>query len=423
MPDQPSTIPERIRELAGKWKNGSLSQEEQRELDDWFMEIQASPLIVDPAIATSEKAHEQKMLDNIRKAAGLQAAPAGQTLRRIYAYAAAACLLLVLGATLYLLLRTDRQPANIGAEARTLQDIPPGKEGAILTLADGRVVVLDSLANGIIDARDGVQVELRDGQLAYNPTAPGTAASQANQYNALTTPKGRQFHLVLPDGTHVWLNAASTIRYPTVFSGPERRVELSGEAYFEVTPHKQPSFKVMVNEEAEVEALGTQFNINAYANEKSLHTTLLQGSLKVSVPVGGNAGWPGSTPDGQQRTAAPTGNSVLLKPGQQARIMHADGSPGQQGNKPISVVSNADIDQVMAWRNGAFDFNNAGLVEVMQQLERWYDIEVVYEKNIPNIRFGGKMSRNMRLDGVLRSLGDMGVRFRLEDGRRLVVYP
>jgi ferric-dicitrate binding protein FerR (iron transport regulator) len=204
-------------------------------------------------------------------------------------------------------------------------------------------------------------------------------------YNTMSTPRGRQFEITLPDGTHVWLNAASSIRYPTVFAGNERKVELDGEAYFEVTKNAKQPFIVRARNKATIEVLGTSFNISAYENEKSLNTTLLDGSVKV--------------------------NGTILKPGQQARVTDA-----------VRVTDHADIDKVMAWQRGFFNFEGATLEEVMQQLERWYDIDVEYEQGIPDIEFGGEMSRNMSLNGVLVALEKSGIHYRLE-GRKLIVLP
>jgi len=186
-----------------------------------------------------------------------------------------------------------------------------------------------------------------------------------------------------------------------VFAGKERRVELTGEAYFEVAKDRSKPFFVTISGQAEVEALGTAFNVNAYNNESIIHTTLLEGSVRVKSKEG----------------VSP----AVLKPGQQARITEA---AGVSAHPPaITVVSDTDIDKVMAWKNGTFNFDNAGLSEVMKQLERWYDLEVVYEKGIPDIKFGGEMSRNVTLSSLLQALSEFRVHFRLEEGRRLVVMP
>jgi len=193
---------------------------------------------------------------------------------------------------------------------------------------------------------------------------------------------------MLPDGTQVWLNAASSITYPVAFTGKQRNVKISREAYFEVMQDKEKPFVVEVDGGMPVEVLGTHFNVNSYTDEGAVKTTLLEGSVRV-------------------------GQGVVLKPGQQ---VWADG-------QRLSVRSNINMDKVMAWKNGLFNFEDASLQEVMRQLERWYDITVVYEGRIPDIQFEGEISRNINLSNLLRVLARAEVKFRLEEGRRLVVLP
>lgn len=306
-------------------------------------------------------------------------------IRKWYWAAAAVLLLLSLGIYRWTAVRKTELAAadkNIATPAT----ITPGKNGAILTLADGKQVVLDSLDNGVIANQNGSKAALKNGQLTYHPTGN---ASGSIVYNIMSTPKGRQFNMVLPDGTGVWLNAASSIRYPTVFTGTERKVTITGEAYFEVAANAGMPFRVIVGNQAEIEVLGTDFNINAYDNEKTLNTTLLEGSVKIRAK----------------------GKNVLLKPGQQAQV-----------STDIKVINDADINKTIAWKNGLFNFNDATLEEVMKQLERWYDIEVVYEKGIPDIHFGGGMSKNIPLSDLLMILEKSKVHFHIE-GRKLTVLP
>lgn len=288
----------------------------------------------------------------------------------------AACLALLVSAGTYFFTRTQ-QPAGIAAE------IAPGKDGAILTLADGSEISLDTIQNGTIALQGGAAAIVVNGRLTYQVKGGEMV------YNKMSTPKGRQFQLTLPDGTKVWLNAASSIRYPTVFTGRERLVEVTGEAYFEVAQLTSKPFRVNANHKATVEVLGTHFNVNAYDNETSINTTLLEGSVRVSK---GNE------------------SSVIL-PGEQAQV-----------NGTIQIVKNVNTKQVIAWKDGLFNFDGASLQAVMRQLERWYDIEVIYEQGIPDIKFGGKMTRGMTLKGVLSALEKSDVHFRIE-GRTLTVLP
>ncbi len=315
---------------------------------------------------------------------------------------AAAVIIFTLGIGMYQKLKVKNENVKVADTGPFKNDIAPGKNGAVLTLADGSQIVLDSLNDGIIASQTGSQAVIRNGKLIYDLTGEKTADAV---YNTMSTPKGRQFSLVLPDGTKVWLNAASSIRYPTVFAGAERQVFLTGEAYFEVAGNTRMPFRVNANNKANVKVLGTQFNVNAYENEESLNTTLLEGAVAVDLSFDSSS---------QSSVSRP----VVLKPGQQAVAMVA--GKAQTG---IRVVNNADISKVMAWKNGLFDFNGLSFEEIMRQLERWYNIEVVYENNkVPDKRLGGKMTRGVSLNDLLKQLGKMGVHYKLED-RTLTVSP
>lgn len=312
---------------------------------------------------------------------------------------AAAFIIILFGVAIYF--RVFNKPSQQMTGARPVPsktNIEPGKEGAVLTLADGSIIVLDSLGNGLITTQNGSKVLLDNGQLAYNTN--GTAGSDM-AFNTMTTPKGRQFRVLLSDGTKVWLNAASSLHYPAVFTGKGRMVAVTGEAYFEVAKNTDPStglpvpFHVKVNDKTQVEVLGTHFNINSYKDEASINTTLLEGSVRIL--------------NGYEK--------ALLQPGQQAQVGHYDASATR-----IKILNDANVEKVMAWKNGLFNFQDASLEEVMRQLERWYDIEVVYEKDIPKLEFIGKMGRDLSLADVLRGLEMSKVHFRIED-RRVVVLP
>ncbi len=324
-----------------------------------------------------------------------------------WAWAAASLILLAgIGAYLWTINKREVIPPVVAMHAT---DIKPGKNGGILTLADGRQVMLDSMGNGVVAAQNGAQVLLKNGQLAYVPTGE-TAAEMV--YNTVSTPNGRQFSLLLPDGTKAWLNAASSLRYPTLFAGNQRRVEVRGEVYFEVARNARMPFYVNVNSKAEVEVLGTHFNVDAYENEANITTTLLEGAIMVTQS------------SSQQQRSSSQDRPVILKPGQQAQItgLNDNSSPtGVQMREGIKVTD-ADIDKTMAWKNGLFNFDGAGLYEVMQQIERWYDIEVVYEKGVRNSEFVGKLTRDVTLNQLLEGFKEFGIHYKLE-GRRLIVLP
>jgi ferric-dicitrate binding protein FerR (iron transport regulator) len=305
----------------------------------------------------------------------------------------AAAVILVAGIGTYVWLKdTDRYKpsAEKAIMAAAVNDIDPGGQKAVLTLANGTAILLDSAANGQLATQQGSSVIKKDGQVIYTPVSSG---ENLPAYNTLRTPRGGTYQLCLPDGTKVWLNAESAISYPVAFSGKERLVEMTGEAFFEVAPHAQLPFKVRINKTNLVEVLGTQFNVKAYAEEEVIRTTLLEGAVRV----------------------ASNGDKLILKPGQQARASAAGLLAKTLGQEGIS--------ETIAWKEGLFNFQDANLQEIMRQLSRWYDIEVVYEKGIPDLEFIGEIERSLPLSEVLKGLKMSGVHFRLEKGKRLVVSP
>lgn len=301
---------------------------------------------------------------------------------------AAAAILLVCCALLFWLMNSRhesmQQPAVI---ASTLP--VPGKSGAVLTLSDGTNIVLDSLSSGVIANQAGTAVQLINGKLSYDASTTALVA-----FNTLTTPKGRRYQVQLPDGTGVWLNSGSSITYPTFFKDGERRVKLSGEAYFEVIKNAAMPFYVSIGDEAELKVLGTSFNLNTFKDNGSIDATLLEGAVAFG-PV-------------RKGTEQPV-QSIQLRPGQQAKL-------GEQ----IRLVHNPDINKIMAWKNGYFNFEGNSLTEVMKQLERWYDIHVIYPAIIPDIRFFGELNMETSLEGVLLALERSGVRFSVH-GRTITV--
>ena len=308
----------------------------------------------------------------------------------------AAVFILIAGPGLYLYQYThNRKTAPASVQAVVSNDVAPGTNKAILVLGDGTQISLDSVGNGALASQGRTKImKTGGGQLVYVPDAAGSAAVLMN---TMHVPKGGQYQLTLPDGTKVWLNSASSITYPTAFSGRERSVTISGEAYFEVAKKVNSPFHVRVGDREEVQVLGTSFNVNAYEDETDIRTTLLDGKIRIEQ---------------QQR-------SVVLAPGQQARL-HT-GLPATASDPAITVISHADIDKVMAWKNGYFNFEDMQFGEAMRQLARWYDIDVVYENGTPDIPLGGETSRNLKLSDLLKGLAGAGVKYRLEQGRRLII--
>ncbi|MCM5530364.1 FecR family protein [Parasegetibacter sp. NRK P23] len=303
---------------------------------------------------------------------------------------AAAAVIVVISVSAYFFLRDARHERGLAGNGPRIEEVLPGKTGAILTLADGSQLVLDSMSDGTIATQNGTAITLRDNELVYDAaTASGDVVS-----NTITTPKGRQYHLTLPDGTGVWLNAASSIEYPVAFKGQERRVRITGEVYFDVTKRSWQPFVVQTSEMT-VEVLGTSFNINAYANERAVQTTLLTGAVKLTPILNSEKKIP-------YKVLVPGQTAVLNKPG--------------DGVHPSLVVADT-IDQakITAWKNGLFNFDGEDLYSIMRQLERWYNIEVRYLGKPENVIFKGKMHRDTNLSDVLKVLEAMDVRFEWRD--------
>jgi transmembrane sensor len=309
--------------------------------------------------------------------------------RFIYRSAAAILVISLAGYLLYLVQQknVERSPIRVPEQTVTNEALPGGNK-ARLTLGDGSVVSLDDAGNGQIALQGKTQItKLTNGQLVYS-----SADNEEPEvlFNVLTTPRGGQFKLTLPDGSNVWLNSASSIKYPTAFVNKERKVEVSGEVYFEIAHNAGKPFLANVGA-MDIKVFGTHFNVNAYYDEATIKTTLLQGGVSVSK----------------------AGIAATLKPGQQAQL----GSSGT-----FKLVDEVDLDEVMAWKNGYFSFNKADLKTVMRQIARWYDVEITYEGAIPERQFVGKISRNSNASDVLKILQETKVHFRIE-GKKIIVTP
>lgn len=318
--------------------------------------------------------------------------------RRWMRIAVAASIILITGAAGFWLIRT-RETNPPTTPVITQKDISPGGNKAILTLADKSTIVLDNAANGKL-AQQGVATIIKsgDGLLAYSLPATREGNSET-LYNTLRTPRGGQYQLTLSDGTKVWLNAASSITYPSSFTGNERKINVTGEVYLEVAHNASKPFKVQTNG-ADIEVLGTHFNVHAYEDEATIKTTLVEGRVKI---VNRQSGVGRQIPSGNGQTA-------ILKPGQQA----------QADSRKLTVVNNVDIEEVLAWKNGLFRFNNADIETVMKQVERWYDVEVVYEGPVPEGHFRGKIPRNVMASEMLKIIEASGIQFRIENKKIII---
>ncbi|WP_431215918.1 FecR domain-containing protein [Puia sp. P3] len=308
-------------------------------------------------------------------------------------YAAAAVVLLAVAGLVYFA-GSAKNERSIARQPAVTHDVAPGHEGAVLTLADGKQIVLDSSGDGSLARQGGMAITKEHaGRLVY-AIEPTATFPQTTMYNTLTTPRGRRTSVVLSDGTKVWLNAASSIKFPAAFMGKDRTVELSGEAYFEVAKDAGKPFRVHLNrpgKNPEIEVLGTSFDVMAYEDEETVSTTLVDGSVRVTTGAGAS----------------------LLRPGQQL-LAASDGK--------TSLVADADVQKITAWKEGNFIFHGDELSDIMKQLARWYDIDVHYDSPVTD-HYTGKISRQVNISQVLKMLQAAGgVNFTVEN-RQVRVSP
>jgi ferric-dicitrate binding protein FerR (iron transport regulator) len=379
--------PQEQQRLTEKKLKGTITPAEDALLEAWYAK-EPGPQMLWESDDPDRETLKNRVFFQISQGAGLHG-QSGLLRRRIGRLSAAASIIVVFGIGGYWLFRNHSRPAEtVVAKQPPSQDVSPGHAGAILTLADGSHIVLDSAGNGRIAVQGATHlVKNNNGQLVYQAGkgVPGTVT-----YNTLTTPRGRQYTVVLPDGTSVWLNAASSLTYPTAFTGSQRKVEITGEAYFEVAKDPALPFKVKINNATEVEVLGTHFNVSAYSDEDAIRTTLLEGAVNVN--------------EGQE--------TVRLHPGEQLKINNSDGAS--------RVINDVDVDGVIAWKNGVFQFGQADIRTMMRQLARWYDVEVSYTGKIEERHLGGFISRNVTLSNVVKALDAYHVHCRIE-GKKLIV--
>jgi transmembrane sensor len=313
------------------------------------------------------------------------------------AVAAAAVAAITLSIWLYY---TPRHPEFISGSPLA-NDIAPGKNTAIITLIDGTVIPLSDAQTGVVV--NSSKLTYSDGTQVVQPSlpkgiSPGGRESN-NQMLTASTPRGGTYQVILPDGTKVWLNADSKISFPVQFSGGIRKILLSGEGYFEVSKDKAHPFVVQTDKQ-EVIVLGTHFNINAYRDERDVRTTLLEGSVKVST----------LSPRKGDLSRGERIENRILKPNQQSILT---------GSNRI-MVANVDVSEAVAWKNGKFRFDNTSLEEVMRQIARWYDVDVVYPNGIPGDTFSGGINRDINASEALKILQIMKVNFKIE-GKTIVV--
>ena len=296
---------------------------------------------------------------------------------------AAAAIIILLGIGLYFRFSLNSNPGNQKASVKLNADALPGVNKAILILGDGQKIILDSLINGLIAKTENFEVnKTENGQLVYHAFDRNYKNARGEDINTLVTPRGGEYRVTLPDGSKVWLNATSSIKFPGVFRSNIREVELNGEAYFEIAKKSAMPFRVKSNG-AQIEVIGTHFNVKAYGNEKLMKTTLVEGSIKITA---GNF-------------------SHLLKPGQQAILTKGE----------LKVLDNVDIEEQVAWKNGLFLFKDTSIEDVMSQVASWYDLNVIFEGKIPEKYLSGKVSRSVNASEFMNLLKYAGVKFKIKE--------
>lgn len=365
-----------------RYLGGECTPAEKELVEGWFAGL-GEEYPGEPVLEDAGAVHD-RMLMNIR--AELQDQHRHPSVRRVgwWRYPAVAAAVLIIATGGWLLwqrnsAKRDPTPAPFAIEAK------PGGNHAMLTLGNGQQVVLDSAANGLLAMQGNNRVMKQNGQLDYQ--AGSQTKEKAVLYNTLTTPRGGEYRLTLPDGTKVWLDAASSITYPTAFTGKARRVAITGQAYFEVVHDPKLSFEVSVLGQT-VRDIGTSFNINAYSDEPAMKVTLASGAAAVGQTI------------------------VLKEPGQQAEYRE-----GQ-----LRIAPDADLNAVLAWKNGLFYLTSADVATVMRQISRWYDVDVVFEKGVPAGHITGELPRSTMLSNVLQVLQTSGIHFRVE-GKTLHLMP
>ena len=379
---------EEYNSLYEKYLAGKCSVNEQVELENYQDSFKLKEQQWDVTTMGNSKEIKQSIQENLNYSIQEHSKNRIFKIRAWQSTAAAILILLTAGIYYY---QTSSKPIIVKTKIpRFKNDVAPGNNKAILTLDDGSKIDLDDAKTGILASESNIDIKKTGvGQLEYTA---GTQTVKTVKYNILSTPLGGEYQLVLPDGSKVWLNSGSTLRFPTAFIGSERIVELKGEAYFDIAKNPKMPFLVRTNNAMDIKVLGTQFNVMAYDDEKNINTTLIEGSVEVLKESG----------------------KTTLKPGQEAILNKRSGN--------IKVAS-ADLEQAIAWKNGYFIFYNENIESIMRKVSRWYNVDIVYQGNLNNKDFVGTISRNKNVSELLKMLELTGAIHFSIDGRRITVMP
>lgn len=375
-----SQYPDRISLLAQKWQEGNITPEEKKEFDEWYHNTE-NTFEINNGETFDEM--QERLYNSILAKGNIKQNKTRQLWPRI---AAAASILFIISIGVYFLTRNRplQQVDNTQVYA-----ILPGSNKAVLTLANGNKINLTDIKNGIIANESGVIIrKSNDGKISYE-ISPLAKQNRTIAYNTISTPRGGQWPVViLPDGTKVVLDASSSIKYPVIFNGRNRKVEITGQAYFEVVHNSAHPFKVIAGNQV-IEDIGTQFNVNSYNDEPVMSTTLLEGAVKITV----------------------ANKSTMLKPGQRATV-----------NKRSSIVSvtKVNAEDMVDWKNGQISFKNKNIQEIMRQVSRWYDVDVEYNGVMPERTFTGGISRKASLADLLKILEFNNIHCQIK-GKKIIV--
>jgi transmembrane sensor len=375
-------------EILQRYREGRCSESELRQLDAWYdsWNTEERLLLTEVQLEEAESRMRSKVMDRI----GFNSTPR-RLWRRVSIAAAAAAVVIAVGVSFYYNL-AEPLPDTTDRATSDVHDIAPGKNIAILTLPNGEVVSLSENKDAVVI--DASALSYGDGTKVSNTTPTDAPDYERTSLHTITTPRGGQYQVILSDGTKVWLNAASSIKFPASFAGAkQRRIDLTGEAYLEVTKDQEHPF-IVVSGTQEIEVLGTHFNVNDYLDEPVAQTTLIEGSVRVR-PL---------------HTSHTNAAKVLLKPGQKSLIT------GQE-----IVVRTANVNEVIAWKEGDFRFEDQSVPDIMKQLARWYDVDVVYLGDVSDVKLNASISRGRNVSQILNMMEKTGeVHFKIE-GRKIIV--
>lgn len=383
-------------DLLQRYRLGACTEEEKNWVEGWYNERRDNiynPLTEEEEMLVGEKIYGE-ITERLDPVISEKVIPIWRR-SRVW-WVAAGTIALIATAGYFLFNHKQSKTEIVRTPIPQMKPVTPGGNKALLTLANGSVIVLDSAANGALTQQGkSIVFKKQDGELVYKNE--GNSKSETVALNTISTPRGGQYQVVLPDGSKVWLNAVSSLRFPASFTANERVVELTGEAYFEVKKEAKKPFIVNILPSAagvgggKVEVLGTHFNIMAYNDEATINTTLLEGAVNMTSAKG----------------------HCTLKPGEQAQVAK---------NGQLAVDEHADVEEAVAWKNGRFQFNNADVATVMREIARWYDVDIEYAGKVPAEKFEGEIPRNSNINEVFKILELSNVHCKI-DGRKITVLP